>query len=96
MGGRGRTEFLVSPQICWLWVNISAAVHLSSTIFVKNWFEFSVLSGECKELKVPLQKRYYASLYAILCKLPHISYKDLVANQEVRAKIQQATGPHET
>ena len=25
----------------------------------------------------------------------HISYKDLVTNQEVRAKIQQASGPHE-
>ena len=25
----------------------------------------------------------------------HISYKDQVTNEEVRAKIQQATGPHE-
>ena len=25
----------------------------------------------------------------------HISYKDHVTNQEVRAKIQQAIGPHE-
>ena len=25
----------------------------------------------------------------------HISYKDHVANEEVRAKIQQAIGPHE-
>ena len=25
----------------------------------------------------------------------HISYKDHVTNEEVRAKIQQATGPHE-
>ena len=28
-------------------------------------------------------------------KLLHISYKDHVNNEEVRAKIQQATGPHE-
>ena len=28
-------------------------------------------------------------------KILHISYKDLVTNEEVRAKIQQATGPHE-
>ena len=28
-------------------------------------------------------------------KILHISYKDHVANEEVRAKIQQATGPHE-
>ena len=28
-------------------------------------------------------------------KIPHISYKDHVTNEEVRAKIQQAIGPHE-
>ena len=28
-------------------------------------------------------------------KILHISYKDQVTNEEVRAKIQQATGPHE-
>ena len=28
-------------------------------------------------------------------KIPHISYKDHVTNEEVRAKIQQATGPLE-
>ena len=28
-------------------------------------------------------------------KILHISYKDLVTNEEVRAKIQQAIGPHE-
>ena len=27
-------------------------------------------------------------------KILHISYKDHVTNEEVRAKIQQATGPH--
>ena len=29
------------------------------------------------------------------CKIPIISYKDHVTNEEVRAKIQQANGPHE-
>ena len=29
------------------------------------------------------------------CKTLHISYKDHVTNEEVRAKIQQAIGPHE-
>ena len=28
-------------------------------------------------------------------KIPRISYKDRVTNEEVRAKIQQAIGPHE-
>ena len=35
-----------------------------------------------------MEMRYYRK---ILC----ISYKDLVTNEEVRAKIQQAIGPHE-
>ena len=29
------------------------------------------------------------------CKILHISYKDHVTNEEVRAKIQQALGPHQ-
>ena len=29
------------------------------------------------------------------CKILHISYKDHVTNEEVRAKIQQVIGPHE-
>ena len=29
------------------------------------------------------------------CKILHISYKDHVTDEEVRAKIQQAIGPHE-
>ena len=28
-------------------------------------------------------------------KILHISYKDHVTNEEVRAKIKQSTGPHE-
>ena len=28
-------------------------------------------------------------------KIPHISYKAHITNEEVRAKIQQANGPHE-
>ena len=29
------------------------------------------------------------------CKILRISYKDHVANEKVRAKLQQAIGPHE-
>ena len=35
-----------------------------------------------------MEKRWYR-------KVLHISYKDHVTNEEVHAKIQQATGPHE-
>ena len=35
--------------------------------------------------------------FAVFCyrKIPYISYKDHVTNEEVRAKIQRAIGPHE-
>ena len=42
-----------------------------------------------------LQRRIQAMEMRCYRKIPHISYKDHVTNEEVRAKIQQATGPHE-
>ena len=46
-------------------------------------------------LKEELQRRIQAMEMRCFCKLLRISYKDHVTNEEVRAKIQQATGPHE-
>ena len=40
-------------------------------------------------------KRNASHRNEVLRKILRISYKDLVTNQEVRAKIQQAIGPHE-
>ena len=42
-----------------------------------------------------LQSRIQATEIRCYRKILHISYKDHVTNKEVRAKIQQATGPHE-
>ena len=42
-----------------------------------------------------LQGRKRARVIRFYHKIPHISYKDLVTNEEVRAKIQQAIRPHE-
>ena len=42
-----------------------------------------------------LQRRIQAMEMKCYCKILHISYKDHVTNEEVRAKIQQAIGPHE-
>ena len=41
-----------------------------------------------------LQRRIQAIEMRCYCKIPHISYKDHVTNEEVCAKIQKATGPH--
>ena len=46
-------------------------------------------------LSAELQRRIRAILIRCYGKILHISYKDHVTNEEVRAKIQQAIGPHE-
>ena len=46
-------------------------------------------------LTAELQRRIQAMEMRCYRKIPCISYKDHVTNEEVSAKIQQATGPHE-
>ena len=46
-------------------------------------------------LTAEVQRRIQAKEMRCYRKILHISYKDHVTNEEVRAKIQQAIGPHE-
>ena len=46
-------------------------------------------------LTAELKRRLQAIEMRCYLKILHISYKDHVTNEEVRAKIQQAIGPHE-
>ena len=46
------------------------------------------LTAELKRRIQAMEMRYYR-------KILHISYKDYFTNEEARAKIQQAIGPHE-
>ena len=46
-------------------------------------------------LTAELQRRIQAMKMRRYRRVLHISYKDHVTNEEVRAKIQQAIGPHE-
>ena len=46
-------------------------------------------------LTAELQRRIQAMEMRCYRKIPCISYKDHVTNEEIRAKIQQAVGPHE-
>ena len=46
-------------------------------------------------LTAELQRRVQAMEMRCYRKMLHISYKDHVTNEEIRAKIQQAIGPHE-
>ena len=50
---------------------------------------------QCISSVAELQRRIQAMEMRCYRKIPYISYKDHVTNEEVRAKIQQATGPHE-
>ena len=45
-------------------------------------------------LKAELQRRITVMDMRCYSKILHISYKDLVTNEEIHAKIQQAIGPH--
>ena len=50
---------------------------------------------ESRTLTAELERRIQAMEMRCYHKILHISYKDQVTNEEVRAKIQQAIGPHE-
>ena len=54
-----------------------------------------VYACESWTLTAELQRRILAMEMRCYCKILHISYKDHVTNEEVCAKIQQASGPHE-
>ena len=49
---------------------------------------------ESRTLTAELQRRIQAMEMRCYCKILHISNKDHVTNEDVCAKIQQATGPH--
>ena len=57
----------------------------------------SILLYACESwtLTAELQRRIQAMEMRCYRKILHISHKDHVTNEEVRAKIQQAIGPHE-
>ena len=71
----------------------------------KRWIEVrfqpsitSIFLYACESwtLTAKLQRRIQAMEMRCYHKILHISYKDHVTNEEVRAKNQQAIGPHET
>ena len=60
---------------------------LVTSIFLYAW--------ESRTLTAELQRRIQAMEMRCYRKILHISYKNHVTNEEVRAKMQQAIGPHE-
>ena len=87
------TAALIRLKPLWIdkGISLSSKIRLMcslvTSIFLYAW-ESWTLTGE-------LQRRIQAMEMRSYRKILHISYKDHVTNEEVRAKIQQAIGPHE-
>ena len=69
----------------------------SSKIRLMRSLVTSIFLYACESwtLTAELQRRIQAMEMRCYCKILHISYKDLVTNEEVCAKIQQAIGPQQ-
>ena len=75
---------------------IDKSISLSSKIRLMRSLVTSIFLYACESwtLTEELQRRIQAIEMRCYRKIPRISYKDHVTNEEVRAKIQQAIGPH--
>ena len=73
------------------------SISLSSKLRLMRSLVTSIFLYVCESwiLTAELQRRIQAMEMKCYRKISHISYKDHVTNEEVRAKIQQASGPHE-
>ena len=72
------------------------SISLSSKIRLMRYLVTSIFLYACESwiLTADLQRRIEAMEMRCYRKILHISYKDRVTNEEIRAKIQQAIGPH--
>ena len=72
-------------------ISLSSKIQLMRSL-VTTIFLYACESGT---LTAELQRRIQAMEMRCYHKILHISYKDHVTNEEVRAKNQQPIGPHE-
>ena len=73
------------------------SISLSSKIRLMRCLVTSIFLYACESwtLTAEFQRRIQAMEMRCYRKILHFSYKDHVTNEDVRTKIQQATGPHE-
>ena len=76
---------------------IDKSISLSPKIQMMHSLVTSIFLYACESwiLTAELQRRIQALELRCYSKILRISYKDYVTNGQVRAKVQQATGPHE-
>ena len=72
-------------------ISLSSKIQLMCSLVTSTF----LYACESWTLTAELQRRTQAMKMRRYCKILHISYKDHATKQEVRAKIQQAIGPHE-
>ena len=72
-------------------ISLSSKIRLMRSLVTSSF----LYACESWTLKAELQRRIQAMEMRCYRKILHISYKEHVTNEEVRAKIQQAIGPHE-
>ena len=72
-------------------ISLSSKIRLLRSLVTSNF----LYACESWTLTAEFQRRIQTMEMRCYCKILHISYKDHVTNEEVRAKIQQAIGPHE-
>ena len=79
-------------QQVWIDKNIS----LSSKIRLMHSLVTPIFMYACESwtLTAELQRRIQAMEMRCYCKILHISYRDHATNEDVRAKIHEAIGPH--
>ena len=73
------------------------SISLSSKIQLMRSLVTSIFLYACESwtFTAELQRRIQAMEMRCYCKILLISYKDHVTNEEVRAKVQRAIGPHD-
>ena len=73
------------------------SISLSSKVRLMRSLVTSIFLYACESwtLTAELQRRIQAMEMRCYRKIPHISYKDIVTDEEFRARIQQAIAPHE-
>ena len=72
-------------------ISLSSKIQLMRSLVTSTF----LYACESQTLKAELLRRIQAMEMRCYRKILRISYKDPVTNEEVRAKIQQAIGPHE-
>ena len=78
-----------------VWIGRSISLSFKIRLMCSLVASIFLCACESWTLTAELQRRIQAMEMRCYRKILHISYKDNVTNEEVRAKIQQAIGPHE-